>query len=166
MLRSIRSSASSSRPYFLEREGVDRLEPPVVGEVRFQRFEEFDLLGLAALPAAEADEAEHAGGGRGDHGVARMLGEMGARRGQRLDRLALDGKAKRVDMALLARRRGGGELAGARRRLPRAGDVGHQETCARQRRMGEREAGIGLDGRARCAASPCAADSTPSHPAI
>ena len=146
MLRSIRSKRLVEPADFLEREGVNRLEPPVVGEMRTQRLEEFDLLGLAALPAAEAYEAEHAGRRRRNHGVARMQGEMRARRRQCLDRLALDGKAKRVDMALLARRGGGRELAGTRRRLPCAGDVGHQETRPRQRRMGQREAGIGLDG--------------------
>ena len=29
---------------FLEREGVNRLEPPVIGKVRTQHLEEFDLL--------------------------------------------------------------------------------------------------------------------------
>ena len=87
----------------LQGEGVDRLEPPVVGQMGTQRLEERHLLGLAALPAAEADQAEHAGGRRRDHCVARMRGEMRARRRERLDRLALDGQGKRIDMALLAR---------------------------------------------------------------
>ena len=112
----------------------------------FQRLEELDLLGLATLPAAEADQAEHAGGRGGDHGIARMLGEMGARGGQRIDRLALDGKAERVDMALLARRHLRRELAGTRRRLSCAGNVGHQEAGAGEGGMGQREIRIGLDG--------------------
>jgi hypothetical protein len=130
----------------LQREGIDALEPPVVGEMRLQRFEELDLLGLAALAAAEAYEAEHAGGGGGDHGIARMPGEVSARGGQRFDGLALQGKAERVDMALLARRQLQGELAGACRRLPRAGNVGHQEAGAGEGDMGQGEIGIGLDG--------------------
>ncbi len=130
----------------LQREGIDALEPPVVGEMGFQRFKELDLLGLAALPSAEADQAEHAGGRGGDHGVARMLGEMGARGGQRFDGLALQRKAERVDMALLARRHLGRELAGAGRRLARTGNVGHQEAGAGEGDMGQGEIGIGLDG--------------------
>ena len=75
----------------LQGKGVDRLEPPVVGQMGSQRLEESNLLGLATLPAAEADQAEHAGGRRRDHGVAGMLGEMHACRREGLDRLAFDG---------------------------------------------------------------------------
>src|SRR4029450_6034532 len=75
-----------------------------------------------------------------------MLGEMGARGGQRFDGLALQREAERTDMALLARRYLGCELAGARGRLSGTGDVGHQEAAAGQRGMGQREIRIGLDG--------------------
>ena len=129
-----------------QRERIDRLEPPVVGEMRTERLEEGHLLRLATLPPAEAYEAEYAGGRRRDHGVARMRGEMQPCRRQRFDRLALDGEAQRIDMALLARCRAEAKRAGTRRRLSRTANVGHQETRPRECGMGEREAGIGLHG--------------------
>jgi len=78
--------------------------------------------------------------------VAGIFDEMRARRREGLDRLAFDGEGKRIDMALLARRGGRTELARTCRGRPRARDIGHEEARARQRGMGQREAGIGLDG--------------------
>ena len=49
-------------------------------------------------------------------------------------------------MALLARRRGSAEFARAGRGSACARDIGHEEARTRQRHMGQREAGVGLDG--------------------
>src|SRR5215813_6318467 len=72
--------------------------------MRLQGLEEIHLLGLATRPSTETDQPEDACGRRGDHGIARMFGKMGAAGGKRLHGLALDRQAKRIDVALLARR--------------------------------------------------------------
>src|SRR5215472_15186694 len=116
--------------------------------MRLQGLEEIHLLGLASRPSAETDQPEDACGRRGDHGIARMFGKMGAAGGKRLHGLALDRQAKRIDVALLARRGALGNRAGA------------SAACA------SANSASSATARSRFVLSSWAADKTPSHPAM
>ena len=65
-------------------------------------------------------------------------------RRQRADRVALDRQRERLDVALLARRRLGGELARPRRVLSRRRHPGCEEQGTRQRDLPHRRSGLAV----------------------
>ena len=119
--------------------------PPVVAIVLFERLQDRQLIELAADLAGEADQAEHAGRRRQRHGIARPALHVLADRFQRGRRLAGQDLFEDGDLALLACRGLGRELAGAGKRRLGLVAASQELLGAGERNMGKRKALVGGD---------------------